>query len=53
MVTLVVDTMAPPVSITDLEKCSKAIPFVLHYKDYLNIYINLTQLGQENDQHID
>ena len=53
MVTLVVETLWRPVSITDLEKCSKAIPLVLHYKEYLNIYINLTQLGQEHDQHID
>ena len=51
MVTLVVDIRAP-VRFTDLDKWFTVIPLILHYKEYLNIYINLTQLWQEHDQHI-
>ena len=32
--------------------CVTGIPLILHYKEFLNIHINLTQLGQEHDQHI-
>ena len=51
MVTLVVDIRAP-VRFTDLDKWFTVIPLILHYKEYLNIYINLTQLWKEHDQHI-
>ena len=51
MVTLVVDIRAP-VRFTDLDKWFTVIPLILHYREYLNIYINLTQLWQEHDQHI-
>ena len=51
MVTLVVDIRVP-VRFTDLDKWFTVIPLILHYKEYLNIYINLTQLWQEHDQLI-
>ena len=51
MVTLVVDIRAP-VRFTDLYEWFTVIPLILHYREYLNIYINLTQLWKEHDQHI-
>ena len=52
MASLAVDSLAP-LSSSDLEKRFNTIPLVLPYKEYLNIYINLTQLWQEHDQHIE